>query len=314
LHAGSLAGALAALVGLAVTRRARGPVGNLIVDLGHAGPGEVRDALARAIGDPSLELALWLPGRKAWVDEAGRDVEFPTGPDRAVTFVGTDLAAIVHDPVFLDQPAMLEAAGSAARFALENERLQAELQVQLAELRESRARIVRAGDEERRRLERDLHDGAQQRLLAVGMALQLLRTSETGEVSAKLLDETEAEVQAALADLRELARGIHPAVLTDHGLDAAVRTLAERAPIPVEIGATDKRLSGRWKLPSTSSSRRRWPTSPSTPAPRRRGSGSSSGTVPFASRWATTAPGAQPSTAAPVFAVSPTGPVHSTAG
>jgi signal transduction histidine kinase len=244
LHAGSLAGALAALVGLAVTRRARGPVGNLIVDLGHAGPGEVRDALARAIGDPSLELALWLPGRKAWVDEAGRDVEFPTGPNRAVTFVGTDLAAIVHDPVFLDQPAMLEAAGSAARFALENERLQAELQVQLAELRESRARIVRAGDEERRRLERDLHDGAQQRLLAVGMALQLLRTSETGEVSAKLLDETEAEVQAALADLRELARGIHPAVLTDHGLDAAVRTLAERAPIPVEIGATDKRLSG----------------------------------------------------------------------
>jgi signal transduction histidine kinase len=244
LHAGSLAGALAALVGLAVTRRARGPVGNLIVDLGHAGPGEVRDALARAIGDPSLELALWLPGRKAWVDEAGRDVEFPTGPDRAVTFVGTDLAAIVHDPVFLDQPAMLEAAGSAARFALENERLQAELQVQLAELRESRARIVRAGDEERRRLERDLHDGAQQRLLAVGMALQLLRTSETGEVSAKLLDETEAEVQAALADLRELARGIHPAVLTDHGLDAAVRTLAERAPVPVEIGATDKRLPG----------------------------------------------------------------------
>jgi signal transduction histidine kinase len=102
---------------------------------------------------------------------------------------------------------------------------------------------VRAGDEERRRLERDLHDGAQQRLLGVGMALQLLR-SANGDERDTLLDETEAEVQAALAELRELARGIHPAVLTDHGLAAAVRTLADRAPVPVEIGATEERLPG----------------------------------------------------------------------
>src|SRR5262249_26955201 len=152
------------------------------------------------------------------------------------------LAAIVHDPVFLDQPALLEAAGSAARFALENERLQAELHSQLAELRDSRFRIVRAGDEERRRLERDLHDGAQQRLLGVGMALQLLRSAE-GRNDA-LLDETEAEVKAALAELRELARGIHPAVLTDQGLAAAVRTLGERSPVPVDVEATDDRLPG----------------------------------------------------------------------
>ena len=164
-----------AVLGLLVPRRARGVVGDLVVDLGKAQPGEVRGALARAIGDPTLELALWVPQKDGWVDEQGRGVELPKGPDRAVTLVGERLAAIIHDPVLLDQPALLEAAGSAARFALENERLQAELRAQLAELRESRARIVRAGDEERRRLERDLHDGAQQRLLGLGMALQLLR-------------------------------------------------------------------------------------------------------------------------------------------
>jgi signal transduction histidine kinase len=239
LHAGSLAGALAAFVGLLMTRRARGPVGNLVVELGRAGPGGVRQALARAIGDPSLQLALWLPERECWVDESGAEVELPDAGDRAVTLIGDRLAAIVHDPVFLDQPAMLEAAGSAARFALENERLQAELRAQLAELRESRTRIVRAGDEERRRLERDLHDGAQQRLLAVGMALQLLRSRGDDDA---LLDETEHELQAALRELRELARGIHPAILTDQGLGAAVRTLAERTPIPVEVEEHGDRL------------------------------------------------------------------------
>jgi signal transduction histidine kinase len=135
------------------------------------GPGGVRAALARAIGDPTLELALWLPERGTWVDEDGTEVSLPDGRDRAVTYVGDALAALVHHPVFLDQPALLEAVGAAARFALENERLQAELRSQLAELRDSRARIVRAGDAERRRLERDLDDGAQQRLLGVGMAI-----------------------------------------------------------------------------------------------------------------------------------------------
>jgi signal transduction histidine kinase len=242
LTAAALTGALASVVGLAATRRARGPIGNLVVELGRAGPGPVRPALARAIGDPSLELALWLPERRVWVDEGGRKVALPQDPDRAVTYIGDDLAALVHHPVFLDQPALLEAAGSAARFALENQRLQAELRAQLTELRESRARIVRAGDEERRRLERDLHDGAQQRLLGIGMALQLLRSA--GGHNDELLDETEAEVRAALAELRELARGIHPAVLTDQGLAAAVRTLAERSSVPVDVEADGGRLPG----------------------------------------------------------------------
>ena len=244
INAGALSIALTSLLGVAVTRRARGVVGNLVVQLDRAGPSGAREALVRAIGDPTLELALWLPERGAWADEEGREVALPEGRDRAVTFIGEQLAAIVHDPIFLDQPAMLEAAGSAARFALENERLQAALRSQLAELRESRARIVRAGDEERRRLERDLHDGAQQRLLGIGMALQLLRSAGGREQIKGLLDETEAEVQSALHELRELARGIHPAVLTDHGLPAAVRTLAERAAIPVEVEACDDRFPG----------------------------------------------------------------------
>ena len=103
---------------------------------------------------------------------------------------------------------------------------------------------MRAGDEERRRLERDLHDGAQQRLLGVGMGLQLLksRVGDDAEASA-LLDETEARgAEARCTELRELARGIHPAVLTDQGLASAVRTLAERAPIPVEVRDSGERL------------------------------------------------------------------------
>ena len=181
LTTGALVGALTALFGLAVTRRVRGSVGDLVVELDRAGPGGVRNALARAMGDPTLELALWLPERRAWVDDSGREVVLPTGGEQAVTLVGDGLAAIIHDPVLLSQPELLEAVGTAARVALENERLQAELRLQLGELRESRARIVRAGDEERRRLERDLHDGAQQRLLGIGMALQLLRSRAEGK-------------------------------------------------------------------------------------------------------------------------------------
>jgi signal transduction histidine kinase len=151
---------------------------------------------------------------------------------------------MVHDQDLLDQPRLLEAVGSAGRLALENERLQAELRAQLVELRESRARLVRTGDEERRRLERDLHDGAQQRLLGLGMGLQLLRGRQPDAESSALLAEAETELQEALAELRELARGIHPAVLTDHGLDAAVRTLAERSPVPVEVQPLGERLPG----------------------------------------------------------------------
>jgi signal transduction histidine kinase len=228
--------AAGAAFGLARVRHARAAVSDLVVELGAVEPGRVRDALARTLGDPSLVLGLWLPERNVWVDERGLVVATAEDASRGVTYVGDRLAVLIHDRDLLDQPRLLESVGSAARLALENERLQAELRAQLAELRDSRARIVAAADDERRRLERDLHDGAQQRLLGLGMALQLLRPHlAEGEAPRALLRETEAELQEALAELRELARGIHPAVLTDHGLDAALRTLAERAPLPVSV-------------------------------------------------------------------------------
>jgi len=233
---------LAMAVGVATIRRDRGPLGDLVVELGGAGPREIRSALARAVGDPSLELALWLPDRRQFVDESGTAVSIePKKAGRAVTLIGPQeepLAALIHDVNLAGQRPLLEAAGSAARLALENARLQAELRAQLSELQASRARIVAAGDTERRRLERDLHDGAQQRLLALGLALQLIADNT---VEPELLGEAQAELQAALHDLRELARGIHPAILTDNGLPAAISSLIDRAPIPITAQITDRR-------------------------------------------------------------------------
>ena len=203
----------AILLGIAKIRRDCGPLGDLVVELAAARPGEIRAALARAVGDPS-SLALWLPNRRHYVTELCATLTLdPPPPGRALTAIGP-LAVLVHDPVLIDQRPLLEAAGSAARLALENARLNAELRAQLAELRESRARIVAAGDAARRHLERDLHDGAQQRLLALGLALQLLR-EHRGDP--QLLEDAETELQAALHELRELARGIHPAILAATG-------------------------------------------------------------------------------------------------
>ena len=233
---------LAIFLGLAAIRRRRGPLGDLVVELGRAGPGQVQPALARSIGDSTLELALWIPDRGEFVDEAGMPIDTSAIPrGRVLTAIGPPgepVAALIHDERLLGQRPLLEAAGSAARLALENTRLQAELRAQLAELRSSRARIVEAADAERRRVERDLHDGAQQRLLALGLALQLLRERNADP---ELLGQAEAELQTALRELRDLARGIHPTILTEQGLGPAVRSLADRAAIPITVEAGDER-------------------------------------------------------------------------
>ena len=222
--------------GVLLSQRASRRVADLVVDLGSAKPGHVEEALATAVGDPSLTLALWDARHGRWISPEGRRVELPSEPSRAVTIVGSGLAAIVHDPDLIDQRQLLATAGSAARLALENERLHAELRAQVEELKASRARIVTAGDEERRRLERDLHDGAQQRLLGVGLALQLLRPRLGAKDEAEpMLAEAEDELRSALAELRELARGIHPAVLTEQGLPRALRSLAGRSPMPISV-------------------------------------------------------------------------------
>jgi signal transduction histidine kinase len=232
------------LAGLVRGRWLRGRgVGALISRLGETRQaGGLREELARALGDPSLELAYWLPDSEQYVDSEGRKVYvWPPAADRAVTEVdlgGRRIAAIVHDPALLDDPDQVDAAGAAAALALENERLEAELRAKVEELRGSRARLVEIGLSQRRRLERDLHDGAQQRLVSLALGLRMVqeRLDPQSEEMVRLLGHLRGELDAALKELRELARGIHPAVLTDRGLAAAVEALATRAPLPVELG------------------------------------------------------------------------------
>jgi signal transduction histidine kinase len=226
------------LAGLLRTRLAQaGAVSELVERLGQV-PGEepLRAALADALGDPSIALAYWLPESERFVDALGLPVTVEGAGWTEVELRGRRIAAIAHDPSLADEPQLVRTAGAAAALALENQRLSAELRARIEELRASRARLVEAGDAERRRLERDLHDGAQSRLVALALKLKLARMKlEPGSDAAALLDESSAELQASLDELRELARGIHPAILTDHGLAAAVRALANRASVPVEL-------------------------------------------------------------------------------
>jgi signal transduction histidine kinase len=220
-------------------------VSALVASLGDAGGrrGRLREALSEALGDPSLELAFWLPERGGWVDEAGAPVALP-GDDSARTCTtieheGRPLATIVHDVSLAEQGDLVRAVGGAASLALENERLDAELRANLHELRASRARIVESADAARRRIERDLHDGAQQQLVAILLALRMARArlDDDPGAAAQMLDATTGDLAAAIDELRELARGIHPAVLSDRGLGPALDGLAARLALPVEIGA-----------------------------------------------------------------------------
>jgi len=369
---------LAFLAGLVRSRLAREAVGRLVVALGRArAPGEVRDALADALGDPSLEVAYWLPEQREFFDLHGRRLPLPANDGaRWATIVewdGKRVAAILHDHSLLEDPALVEAAGAAAGLALESERrvaalaesewrnralldaipdlmfrlsrageylefkgraedvaaspetligrtifdtlpadvasllagciertleskelqrveydltldgrrrsfegravvsgpdevllivrdfterrrqeaeleaLHAELRDRLEELGASRQRIVEAGDVERRRLERNLHDGAQQRLVAVSLTLRLAegKVATDPGVARQLLGTATEELAIALEELRELARGIHPGVLSERGLEPALGTLVARAPLPVEVDVPlDGRLPG----------------------------------------------------------------------
>ena len=226
------------LAGLLRSRLAEGAaLSALVARLGDLpGEGPLRAALAEALGDPSLALAYWLPESSRFVDALGRPVTV-SGPGwTEVELHGRRIAAIAHDPSLSEEPELVRTAGAAAALALENQRLSAELRARIEELRTSRARLVEAGDAERRRLERNLHDGAQSRLVALALKLRLARMNvDPGSKAAALLDESSAELQESLDELRELARGIHPAILTDRGLEAALRALADRAPVPVSL-------------------------------------------------------------------------------
>jgi signal transduction histidine kinase len=240
---------LALTVDLLRGRLARGAVAELVVQLRETrGPGRLRDALARALQDPSLSLAYWLPERSRYVDVEGRPVELPGDGDlRVATIIereGRPVAALVHDATLHDEPDLVDAVGAAAGLALENERLQADLRARLEDLRASRARIVDAADAERRRLERNLHDGTQQRLVSVSMALGLAESKLGADPEARrIIEEARQALGAALDELRELSQGIHPAILTERGLGPALQELVFLAPISIELAVPpDERL------------------------------------------------------------------------
>jgi signal transduction histidine kinase len=230
-------------------RLARGSVAGLVVELGGASASaDLRSALARALGDPSLALAYWLPAEEAWVDGDGTMVNLPDADrGRSSTFVvrdGQSIAVVLHDPVLEHNAELVRSVCAAASLALENERLQAELRARLVELQASRARLVEATDVERRRIERDLHDGTQQRLVSIAMSLGLLESRLPAQGTEKpLVHETREALAVALAELRELTHGINPPLLIERGLPAALDELCRRAALPTRLElAIDRRL------------------------------------------------------------------------
>jgi signal transduction histidine kinase len=210
----------------------------LVVDLGEPEQaGTLRAKLARAVGDPSLVVAYRLPDADGYVDETGRPVALPAaGASRTVTYLhqsGQQIGALVHDAAVLDDPDLVGAVAAAAGVAVANARLQAEVRARVMEVEASRRRIVEASDAERRRLERELHKGAERRLAHVTELL-----ADRGPPVADL----QRELQAARAALTEFARGVHPRTLTEAGLAAALAELRERCPVPVQVSVPEERL------------------------------------------------------------------------
>lgn len=242
-------------MGLWRTRVGRGRVGELVIELGEGGSevGRVQETLREVFRDPTLQVAYRLPGR-GWVDESGGSFVVPQPNDDTVAVTPVEahddtIAVLVHDPGVLEDPDLLAGGVAATRLAVDNERLQASLRAQLEQVRASRARIVEAGDVERRRIERNLHDGAQQRLATLALHLGRIRSRVGDDADDGLVAAVAAatkDLQGASAELRDLARGIHPPILTEEGLHAAVEVLVERAGVPVEVvGLPEPRLPER---------------------------------------------------------------------
>ena len=233
---------IAVLAALLQRQLARGAVAGLVVELGEGATSvDLREALGRALGDPSLELAYWVPASARYVDSGGSPVQLPQpGDDRAATIVerdGKPIAALTHDPALAENQELVQSVCAAAALTLENARLQAELRARLAELQASRARLVEATETERRRIERDLHDGTQQRLVSIAMTLGLAESKLAADRPAvePVLREARDALTVALAELRELTQGIRPAILVERGLAAALDDLSRRAALPVRL-------------------------------------------------------------------------------
>ena len=239
------------LLGLLDARLARTDVGALLMELRAHPTSDLREPLARALHDPSLSLAYWLPQYGTWADPDGHAVTLRGADEgRATRVIHRDhepIIALEFDRSLEDERELLDAVAAAAGIALENNRLQVELRARLQELQGSRSRVIDAEQKERQRLERNLHDGAQQRLVALALELGLLanNSQDSSETAARLL-QAKREVAVSLDELRDVARGIHPAVLTGHGLAVALESLAIQAAVPVELDvAIDGRLPER---------------------------------------------------------------------
>jgi signal transduction histidine kinase len=227
------------LAGLLSRPWVQGAVTDLVIELGEKRGRTLRDELARALADPTLEVGYWLPDRRVFVDSDGRALALPDPEDeRSSTLVEGEagpVAALVHDPAVLDDPGLREAVSAATRLAAANARLTAEVRAQVAELQESRRRILEAGDAERRRLERRLRGGAQERLARLAERLRALRLVARSEAARERIARAEAQLDRTLEDLQRLAHGLHPRVLAEAGLAGAIASLAERAPVTVEV-------------------------------------------------------------------------------
>ncbi|HZL74004.1 MAG TPA: sensor histidine kinase [Propionibacteriaceae bacterium] len=231
---------LAFLAGLLDARLAQAGVGELFVQLRTDPAPDLRELLAQALRDPTLSLIYWLPQYGSWADQDGNPTTLPEpNSSRRVTLVkqnGEQIAALVYDATLVEEPELVEAVSAAAGIALENGRLEAELRARLQELHGSRGRVVEAQQNERRRLERNLHDGAQQRLVALALELGLLAEQADSDPATKTrLKRARTEVAQSLDELRDIARGLHPAVVSGHGLAVALESLVATAPLDVQL-------------------------------------------------------------------------------
>jgi signal transduction histidine kinase len=242
----AIAGGL--LFGLLASSWERALVTDLVVELGETRSGTLRDRLARALGDPTLEVGFWLSNGAALVDSDGRPFVLPEpGSSRSVTLIereGRRVAALVHDPAVLDDPGLRAAVSSAAQLAASNVRLQAEVRSQVSELRASRRRLLEAGDDERRRLEQRLREGPERRLEQLADQLRDNHLHARSASAAEGIDRIEAQLTGTLEELRRLAHGLHPRILAEAGLARALASLAEQSPVAVDVGAPDADLPG----------------------------------------------------------------------
>jgi signal transduction histidine kinase len=232
--------AVALVRGLLTEPWAHARASDLVVELADSRSGELRDQLARALGDPTLEIAFAVGDHGGYVDAAGRPIALPEpGSVRQTTALarnGDVVALLIHDPALIGDPSLTDALSRAAQLGATNARLQAEVRAQIGELEESRRRLLAAGDDERRRLEQRLEATAERRLKQLLPDLDAARRAAVSEAErARRLERARTELEQSLADLRSLAAGLHPRELARGGLAEALRALARRSPLPVEL-------------------------------------------------------------------------------